>query len=102
MTLDPLAAKAYMRLNEALELGAEGAAAAPGDDRERFDPEQSFQLAQAAAGGAGFGGFDVGGVLGPLRQLSFWTMKKRARIIGESACTTSSRRYSAPALRTFT
>ena len=84
MTLDPLAAKAYMRLNEALELGAEGAAAAPGDDRERFDPEQSFQLAQAAAGGAGFGGFDVGGVLGPLRQLSFWTMKKRARIIGES------------------
>ena len=31
-------------------------------------------------GDAGF----LGGILGPLRQLSYWTMKKRARTVGES------------------
>ena len=30
------------------------------------------------------GGGLLGGILGPLRQLSYWTMKKRARSIGES------------------
>ena len=29
------------------------------------------------------GGINLGGLLGPLRQLSYWTMKKRARTIGE-------------------
>ena len=51
------------------------------DDHEPFDPEVSFQLAQAESQ-ASFGGIDWGGVLSPLRQLSFWTMKKRARSIG--------------------
>jgi hypothetical protein len=84
MTLSPEVAQAYQDLNGALELGEAGAGGAPGDDREPFDPERSFQLAQAESGGAGFGGFDLGGVLSPLRQLSFWTMKKRARTVGES------------------
>src|SRR5262249_28065322 len=33
--------------------------------------------------GAAFGGLSLGGVLGPLRQLSFWKMKNRARTVGE-------------------
>ena len=74
---------AYHRLNAALQLGAEGASGAPDADRETFDPQRAFQLAQAETQAAGFGGVDWGGILGPLRQLSFWTMKRRARIVGE-------------------
>jgi hypothetical protein len=82
--LSPEVVNAYLRLNEALGLGAgAGVAAPPDDDREPFDPEESFQAAQAESAAA-FGGFDWGGVLSPLRQLSFWTMKKRARKVGES------------------
>jgi pimeloyl-ACP methyl ester carboxylesterase len=40
-------------------------------------------MGQAQAQAAGFGGINWGGLLSPLRQLSFWTMKKRARTIGE-------------------
>jgi hypothetical protein len=74
---------AYNDLNRALDLGSDGEGAAPGDDREPFDPEKSFQIAQAESQAAGFGGFDWGGILSPLRQLSFWRMKKRARTVGE-------------------
>jgi hypothetical protein len=84
LSLAPEVAQAYHDLNQALDLGEAGVGAGPGDDREPFDPERSFQLAQAESGAAGFGGFDLGGVLSPLRQLSFWTMKKRARSVGES------------------
>jgi hypothetical protein len=83
VTLAPEVVQAYQELNQSLHLGEDGAGAAPGDDREPFDPEQSFQIAQAESGAAGFGGFDLGGVLSPLRQLSFWTMKKWARSVGE-------------------
>jgi hypothetical protein len=72
---------AYLALNEALKLGSDGVAAAPDADREGFDPEDGFE----GGGAASFGGIDLGGVLGPLRQLSYWTMKKRARSIGEGA-----------------
>jgi hypothetical protein len=75
---------AYNDLNGALDLGSDGEGAAPGDDREPFDPEKSFQIAQAESQAAGFGGFDWGGILSPLRQLSFWRMKKRARTVGEN------------------
>jgi hypothetical protein len=83
MTLSPEVVDAYEKLNAALDLESEGVAAGPDADREPFDPEGSFQRAQAESA-AGFAGFDFGGVLSPLRQLSFWTMKKRARTVGES------------------
>jgi hypothetical protein len=81
--LSPAVADAYQQLNDALGLSADGEGGAPDTDREPFDPVKSFQIAQAEAGAAGYGGLDWGGVLSPLRQLSFWTMKKRARIVGE-------------------
>jgi hypothetical protein len=82
--LSPEVVAAYNRLNKALGLGeGEGVAAPPDADRERFDPQASFERAEEQSA-AGFGGFDWGGVLSPLRQLSFWTMKKRARTVGES------------------
>jgi hypothetical protein len=80
--------KAYLDLNDALGLQSDGVDAPPDADREGFDPEDSFEAGNEAgnAGGPasfGGGGIDLGGLLGPLRQLSYWTMKKRARTIGE-------------------
>jgi hypothetical protein len=72
---------AYRTLNEALGLGASGPGAPPDADREEFDPEQAYQQAQDR--GQDFAGFSLGGLLSPLRQLSYWTMKKRARTVGE-------------------
>jgi hypothetical protein len=76
---------AYRALDRALGLGAGGAGAEPGADREPFDPEAVYQDALADAGPAGFGlpGRDT--LLSPLRTLSFWTMKDRARRFGEEA-----------------
>ena len=74
--------KAYFDLNDALELKSEGVDAPPDADREGFDPDVSFDAGREAGS---FDGriFDFGGLLGPLRQLSYWSMKKRARAIGE-------------------
>jgi hypothetical protein len=74
--------KAYLDLNDALGLKSEGVDAPPDADREGFDPEASFDAARDAGSFDG-GIFDFGGLFGPLRQLSYWTMKKRARTIGE-------------------
>lgn len=62
------------------EVGAIGEAGAPGDDREPFDPQTYFEAAREEAS---FGFGDLGGILAPLRQLSFWKMKQRARDVGE-------------------
>jgi hypothetical protein len=83
-TLTDKARKAYFRLDKALELGENELGGPPEGDREPFDPdaavEASFDL------GVDFGGQDLGSaILSPLRQLSFWTMKKRARKVGEAA-----------------
>jgi hypothetical protein len=80
--LPPAAEAAYRDINAMLsELGAEGEGAAPGSDREPFDPQAYFAAAQEAAG---FGlGDSLAGILAPLRQLSFWKMKQRARQVGE-------------------
>ena len=73
---------AYLALNDALGLKSEGVDASPDADREAFDPQKAFE--GGSVGGASFGGgINLGGILGPLRQLSYWTMKKRARTIGE-------------------
>lgn len=73
--------KAYEVLNAEADMGSEGVGAAPGADREPFDPDRAYEAEQETVN-FGEGGF--GGLLGPLRQLSFWKMKDRARIVGES------------------
>ena len=75
------AAAAYREINAILtELGADGEGAAPGSDREPFDPQACFAAAQEETS---FGlGDSLGGILAPLRQLSFWKMKQRARLVG--------------------
>lgn len=80
--LPPLVRQAYLDLNAALGLSSGGLGAPPDADREPFDPDESFQAGNEDS--ASFGGdLDVGGLLGPLRQISYWTMKKRARKVGE-------------------
>lgn len=75
---------AYLSLNDKFGLGQEGEGAAPGDDRPEFDPEDVFQAARKEEDEASFGGFSIGDLLAPLRVLSFWKMKDRARKFGES------------------
>jgi hypothetical protein len=87
VTLPQPVADAYATLNREAEIGARGEGAAPGADRERFDAETAYQNARAAAGDdpVSFGGgFTLSGLLAPLQQLSFWKMKDRGRMIGES------------------
>jgi hypothetical protein len=76
---------AYVQLDREAALGAEGPAAAPGDDREPFDPDRAYR-ARGAMVQRSFGGSSSGdALLAPLRQLSFWAMKNRGRRIGEAA-----------------
>lgn len=79
--LPPHVRQAYLDLNDALGLKSEGVSAPPDADREGFDPQDSFELANEE--GDSFSGINLGGILGPLRQLSYWTMKKRGCTIGE-------------------
>jgi hypothetical protein len=72
---------AYTKLNDALGLRSEGAGAAPDADREGFDPEEAYQA--SLDDGANFASLTLSGLLAPLGQLSYWTMKKRARTVGE-------------------
>ena len=74
---------AYEALDRESALGSAGEGAAPGDDREPFDPERVYREAEDAA--VSFGGLDAGGLLAPMRTLSFWKMKDRARRFGESS-----------------
>jgi hypothetical protein len=74
---------AYRTLNREAGLGSDGAAGAPGDDRQPFDPEDAYQRGLEESNIA-FSEFSFGGLLSPLRQLSFWKMKDRARAFGEA------------------
>lgn len=74
---------AYRILDREASLEAKGIAAAPSADRDPFDPEITFAAARTEA--LSFGGFSWGGLLAPLRTLSFWKMKDRARNFGENA-----------------
>jgi hypothetical protein len=72
---------AYLEINGKLGLSP--------DDRDDFDPESVYQNSLAADQEqddfANFGGsFSWGDLLAPLRVLSFWRMKDRARNFGES------------------
>ena len=77
---------AYQILWEEAGLTAEGPGGAPGEDLAPFDPEGLYQDARDSA--VTFSGGLVAGLLSPLRQLSFWKMKKRARTFGESGAGT--------------
>ncbi len=81
-SLTDSARRAYFQLDKALALGEGELGGPPDADREPFDPDATVEA--SADLGADFGGLDLGGaILSPLRQLSFWTMKKRARTVGE-------------------
>lgn len=78
------ARQAYTQLAQRIGYRAEGPAGPPDAEGAPFDAEAAFQKGNDAAGTAFGGRSIVGGILGPLRQLSYWSMKKRARTIGES------------------
>jgi len=81
--------EAYEILNQEAALSYDGVGGAPEADRELFDPDSIFQAAAENAEQVSFGGlvdFLKSIILAPLRNLSFWKMKQRARQIGESAC----------------
>jgi len=85
----PALLDAYATLFAESGLDARGSAAAPGADQEGFDPAA---IIAASAGDAarpttqllGIGDTVSGLFLSPLRQLSFWKMKDRARAFGEN------------------
>lgn len=78
--------KAYLTLEREAGLSSEGVSSKPGTDREEFDPEMTYEEAQElAADMVSFGSAETGSLLlAPLRQLSFWKMKDRARNFGEN------------------
>jgi hypothetical protein len=79
--------EAYERLDATLGLAAEGEGASPGDDRAPFDPEAVYQACLIEEL-ASFGGTSLGGLLAPLRVLTFWLMKRRARDVGAGGVAT--------------
>jgi len=75
--------EAYRTLEREAALGAEGVAGSPDSDREPIDPQRSYEDWQDTDAALSYAGGLMGGLLSPLRQLSFWAMKKRARLVGE-------------------
>jgi hypothetical protein len=93
-SLPPEVAAAYATLSEEAEIRAAGPAGDPGSDREQFDANAAYRNARLAArevgpgkpgGTLSFAGPGLSGILSPLRHLSFWKMKDRARDLGETA-----------------
>jgi hypothetical protein len=84
--LPPEASRAYKKLAVSVGYQSDGPSGPPDAEGAPFDPDGAFQRGNDASVGTDFagGGGILGGILGPMRQLSYWTMKKRARIIGES------------------
>ena len=86
--LSPALEAAYQTLFEESGLDA-GDSSRPGADQEGFDPQAIISEAQqlqtpAGPGVLGFGDKAREILLAPMRQLSFWKMKDRARAFGES------------------
>lgn len=86
---------AYEVLNQEASLGGEGDELSIEEERNPFDPEGIYEEAQATeteitGEGEDFGLLDSGQfilsrIFSPLRMLSYWRMKARARKIGEGA-----------------
>jgi hypothetical protein len=85
--LPPDVEQAYRKLDAALQLGSGNEGNAPGADRPGFDAEATFQAARKDQEGdvmsGSFGLLSWGTLLAPLRTLSFYRMKQRARTFGE-------------------
>ncbi len=78
--------KAYAALGAAIGFSAgAGAEAAPDEEGAPLDPSAAVGAERAASLGESFGvlGSVRSGILAGLRQASFWSMKHRARSIGE-------------------
>lgn len=87
-TLPPAVVDAYTVLDAEVGLGAEGQGAPPGADREPFDPAAVYEAVLDEEDLVSFGGATLGGLLAPLRTLTFWHMKRRACRFGESGAAT--------------
>jgi hypothetical protein len=83
LTLPENIRAAYAVLEQESRLEYNGVGAAPGADQDSFDPEWIFSVALQQSFGPGMWVTDA--LLAPLRTLSFWKMKERARRIGETA-----------------
>jgi hypothetical protein len=80
----PHALDAYRDLAGAIQFAAgHDESAAPDEDGAPLDPQAAVDADNMAAQSFGIAGSIGGGILSGLRQLSFWTMKKRARTAGE-------------------
>jgi hypothetical protein len=84
--LSPEVLAAYQILNQEAQLSSEGETGAPGSDWEGFDAEGIYQASQVEAVSFSTDSSSVlDKILDPLRVLSYWKMKERARKIGEGA-----------------
>jgi hypothetical protein len=91
--LSPDVVDAYATLFHETQLRVGSLRGRPGSDQETFDANMIIEQAQGDAppdgpaqrvlGGAGVGQTFKDLILAPLRQLSFWKMKDRARTFGE-------------------
>ena len=78
---------AYRALDAAVALPKSGVGGPPGADWEVFEPEEICESARGDVQLQGATGFETSPgdvLLAPLRVLSFWKMKDRARVIGEN------------------
>jgi hypothetical protein len=94
--LTPDVVDAYAVLFHESQLRVGSLRGRPGSDQEAFDAPSIVEQAQAQANlnnpdgsgqrvlGGGIAGTIKDAILAPLRQLSFWKMKDRARVFGES------------------
>lgn len=94
----PQLEQAYQALFDQAGLGLGGPGAAPGSDQQIFSPALTLSEWASASGThaeprpggqPGLLGFDLGRsirdrLLTPVRQLSFWAMKHRARTVGQT------------------
>ena len=84
--LDADVSDAYATLLREADLGADDDFLEPEDEATAWDPQEVFRRARVDESGPGMLGGDslADSFLSPLRQLSFWSMKKRARVVGEA------------------
>lgn len=79
-------AYAYRELQQEANLKYEGIGSAPGADLENFDALAEYQQVKEVELEPNEDRKSIfGGLVAPLRTLSFWMMKNRARKIGETA-----------------
>jgi hypothetical protein len=88
-------AEAYAVIDAEIALGAGGEGAEPGSDRLPFNAAAAYQAAVDEEDVIVFGRPALGGILAPLRMLTFWQMKRRACRFGESGAADLLRRLQA-------